>query len=299
MVLFLRQRQLLALLDAVGGRLQNLDFQKLLFLFCAESESTPPYDFVPYRFGAFSFTSYADRRKLAERNFVSPSDKAWEITVVGRKQARSDSQLQNSAEAFAAKYQGLRGNRLIVETYKQYPYFAIRSEIAHKLLRNDPAALEAITQQQQRITAFCIATIGYEAKTLEGYLNTLLKAGISILCDVRRNPISRKYGFSKSNLAQCCLNLGIRYEHLPELGIASDYRQELNTQADYDDLFAVYVLTMLPKQGEALQKIENWVLQGNRVALTCYEHNPNQCHRHCVADALSKRLGSGFSPVHL
>jgi len=61
-VFFQRQRRLLALLDALGGSVGNLDFQKLLFLYCQEPDSGSPYEFVPYKFGAFSFTSYADRR---------------------------------------------------------------------------------------------------------------------------------------------------------------------------------------------------------------------------------------------
>ena len=69
-VLFARQRRLLQFLDALGGTVGKLDFQKLLFLYCQEVASDAPYDFVPYRFGAFSFTSYADRRKLIERGFL-------------------------------------------------------------------------------------------------------------------------------------------------------------------------------------------------------------------------------------
>ena len=75
---------------------------------------------------------------------------------------------------------------------------------------------------------------------------------MTLLCDVRRNPLSRKYGFSKSTLSKACGNVGIRYEHLPELGIASEQRQELTTQADYDALFEVYERKDLPLQSEAL-----------------------------------------------
>ena len=66
-MLFERQRQLLTLLDALGGSVGFVDFQKLLFLYCEEPSSGRPYEFVPYKFGPFSFTSYADRRKLVER----------------------------------------------------------------------------------------------------------------------------------------------------------------------------------------------------------------------------------------
>jgi hypothetical protein len=45
--LFDRQRQLLTLLDAFGGTAKNLDFQKILFLYCQETTSNQPYDFIP------------------------------------------------------------------------------------------------------------------------------------------------------------------------------------------------------------------------------------------------------------
>jgi uncharacterized protein (DUF488 family) len=116
---------------------------------------------------------------------------------------------------------------------------------------------------------------------------------------VRRNPLSRKYGFSKGTLSKGCEGVGIRYEHLPELGIASEERRELNTQADYDALFAVYERENLPKQGAALAKIGGWVKEGHRVALTCYEAEPCQCHRHCVAEVLAREFGVAFTPNHL
>ena len=66
-MLFDRQKRLLALVAAHGGDIGNLDFQKLLFLYCREAEEVPTYEFVPYRFGGFSFTSYADKRRLVEQ----------------------------------------------------------------------------------------------------------------------------------------------------------------------------------------------------------------------------------------
>ena len=48
-------------------------------------------------------------------------------------------------------------------------------------------------------------------KCLETYLNQLLRAGVTLLCDVRRNPLSRKYGFSKSTLSHAC---AVSYTHL-------------------------------------------------------------------------------------
>ena len=50
------------------------------------------------------------------------------------------------------------------------------------------------------------------------YLNLLLTNSVTLLCDVRRNALSRRYGFSKSTRSKACEGVGIRYEHLPELG---------------------------------------------------------------------------------
>jgi uncharacterized protein (DUF488 family) len=135
---------------------------------------------------------------------------------------------------------------------------------------------------------------------LEAYLNLLLNDGVTLLCDVRRNPLSRKCGFSKSPLKSACESVQLRYEHLPELGIASSERKILETQADYDALFAKYERESLPQQSESLKKIYDWIARdGQRVALTCYEAEPSQCHRHCVAEALGKLGGGWLNPRHL
>jgi uncharacterized protein (DUF488 family) len=167
------------------------------------------------------------------------------------------------------------------------------------VLRGDAAALERIEAARPVAAPTAVSTIGYEGRSLESYLNELLRSGVTLLCDVRRNPLSRKYGFSKATLARGCEGVGIRYEHLPELGIASEQRQCLETQADYDALFAEYERKSLPKQTEALTKIAGWVRSGERVALTCYELLPQQCHRHCVAEALESKFGRGFAAKHL
>jgi uncharacterized protein (DUF488 family) len=292
-VLFDRQRQMLALLSALGGSVGNRDFQKLLFLYCQESGVTPPYDFVPYKFGAFSFTSYADRRKLIERGFLVDDEQHWALTDAGQKALGPvDNGLVTS---FTRGLRGTRGDALVAETYRRFPYYATRSEIAERVLRGERAALARIEAARPAVKAAAVATIGYEGRTLESYLNELLRSGVTLLCDVRRNPISRKYGFSKGTLGKGCEGVGIRYEHVPELGIASEQRQSLETQADYDALFAEYERESLPLQTSALAKVRS----GARVALTCYERLPSQCHRHCVSNALEREFGKGFVAKHL
>ncbi len=298
-MLFDRQKRLLALVDALGGEVGNLDFQKLLFLYCREIETEPAYEFVPYKFGGFSFTSYADKRRLTEQGLLADEERVWRLTPEGRTLAKVPPMVRLGMDGFARRKATLRGDVLVAEAYRRHPYYAIRSEIAARLLAADAPARAAIDAARPPRGEPGLCTIGYEGSTLEGYLNRLLRAGVTLLCDVRRNPLSRKYGFSKSTLSKGCEGVGLRYEHLPELGIASEERRELHTQADYDALFAVYERASLPQQGAALAKIRGWVTEGHRVALTCYEAQACQCHRHSVAEAQEREFGRTFSPRHL
>jgi uncharacterized protein DUF488 len=298
-MLFDRQRVLLELLDALNEPVGSTDFQKLLFLYTHEGEPTPSYEFVPYRFGCFSFTSYADKRRLIEQGLLDEDEQAWKLTEKGRRMARTGERSPLLMARFAKQYKGLRGNTLIADVYQRYPYFATRSEIVEKVLpkKEDRVRVEAARPAKQTPG---LVTLGYESKTLEAYLNQLLIDGVTLLCDVRRNPLSRKYGFSKSTLSHACGGVGIRYEHLPELGIPSDKRQDLETQTDYDKLFATYERTTLLKQTKTLIKIASWIKEeGQRVALTCFELLPHQCHRHCVSDALQKTFGPKLAANHI
>lgn len=298
-MLFERQRLLLTLADALDGKVASTDFQKLLFLYTKEWETEPSYDFVPYQFGSFSFSSYADKRRLIERGLLEDDAQRWVLTDTGRTAARRERALADRTRRFATAHVKLRGDALIAEVYRRYPYYATRSRIAERVLP-DKADRVAIAAAQPVSRGPGLVTIGYEGRSLEGYLNALLQDSVTLLCDVRRNPLSRKYGFSKSTLSKACENVGIRYEHLPELGIASAERKELVTQADYDALFATYERESLPQQGMALTKIRGWIEQdGLRVALTCYEAEACQCHRHCVAEALGQLSGEWLVPNHL
>lgn len=294
-----RQGLLLALLSAVGGRCRNLDYQKLLFLCCQEAPPPPLYEFVPYKFGAFSFTSYADRRRLIASHLLVADDDYWHLTEPGRAAVLQRAVPAAACTTFARRYAALSGEALVAETYRRFPYHAIRSTVAGRLLAHDHAALSRIEAARPATSSGALFTIGYQGRSLESYLNTLLRAGVTVLCDVRRNPLSRKYGFSRQSLASACEGVGLRYEHLPALGIASEYRQGLATQTDYDALFAAYVRIDLPKQSVSIATIAGWLRAGDAVALTCYERLPQQCHRHCVAEAIEQLTPAPGATIHL
>ncbi|HEY5893717.1 MAG TPA: hypothetical protein VIT91_10845 [Chthoniobacterales bacterium] len=109
------KRLLLTLLDAVGEPVGDTDFQELLFLYTRECETAPTYEFVPHKFGAFSFTSYADKRKLIAEGLLEEDDQNWSLTESGRAATQKQPvELLRVAE-FCRRHSGLRGNALIVE----------------------------------------------------------------------------------------------------------------------------------------------------------------------------------------
>ncbi|PKN22752.1 MAG: hypothetical protein CVU65_14820 [Deltaproteobacteria bacterium HGW-Deltaproteobacteria-22] len=295
-----RQKTMLALLDALGGDVAALDFQKLLFLYSQEVETEPSYEFVPYKFGGFSFTSYADKRKLQELGILDGDAQRFRLTQdwrerLGRTVVSTDLEMIG----FAKKYENLRGNDLVGDVYRRYPWWATRSQIARKVLSGDAPALAAIEGAMPSKAPAGLCSIGYEGHTIESYVNTLLKAGVTLLCDVRKNPISRKYGFSRTTLSHACEEVGIAYRHLPQLGIESSERRDLHAQADYDALFTRYGHVTLPQAVGQLEQIAAWIREGSRVAVTCYERDPAQCHRTLVAGVVLKRLPTTGALVNL
>ena len=178
-MLFDRQRLLLELLDALDEPIGSTDFQKLLFLYTREGEPVPSYEFVPYRFGCFSFTSYADKRRLIEQELIEEGE-TWKLTENGRQIARGGEKSPLPMARFAKQYKTLRGNALVADVYQRFPYFATRSEIVEKVLtkKEDRARVEAARPAKQTPG---LVTLGYESKTLEAYLNQLLQDGVTLI----------------------------------------------------------------------------------------------------------------------
>ena len=269
-----RQRTLVSLFRGLGTPITRQDFQKVLFLYCRDCQGRgvdPPYDFVPHRQGFRSFTSDADTGKLLGRGILDTDGDAFLLTPDGIRLATHEK--DRHVSAFARRFRGLGTDHR--ETLDQIP-----------------------TQRPVQRTV-TLATIGYEGRSYEGFFNGLLRAGVSLLCDVRRNPLSRKWGFSKRRLSEGCERLGLDYRHLPELGITSDRRRNLATQDAYDRLFEAYEHETLNRERESLSRIREWIEAGHRVALMCYERLPRQCHRSRVATAVAELPGRLILPKHL
>jgi len=282
-----RQRLLLFLLEAAGGSLSKMDFQKLLFLAHQDSDLSY-YEFVPYHYGCYSFQAASDIETLELKGWIETTDKQIALKDKPYLGPGIKTEERQTIARLMRKYDSLRGDRLLKTVYARYPYYAIRSRIADRVVAED--TIEKIAQQKAVLLKSepRLFTIGYEGQSLEAYLNKLIQNNVRLLCDVRKNPLSRKFGFSKSTLAVVLPKLGIEYRHFPELGIVSEKRQNLENPDDYEMLFQEYS-RQLPDKGPHLAELKNLFDQFERVALTCYEEHPDSCHRSRISDYLKDR----------
>jgi len=290
-MLYYRRKVMLAVLQLWGGKLSRIDFEKILFLF-TKRQAKPAFDFVPYKFGCFSFQSYADIRAMTTTKLITSSEDG--IHVEGSEYFSTLTQEdQLKLKQLHNEIATLTGDSLVHHVYTLAPYYATRSEIAARILNTKE--LQSVEHFRPKPASHLLTTIGYEGISLDTYLNRLYQNGIQVLCDVRKNPISMKYGFSKGQLSQAVERLGLTYLHFPELGIESNARQDLKEFTDYQKLFAEYEQTTLSSVAamRALKKIKELIDAGCAISLTCFEADPTWCHRSRVAKVL------GDNPKHL
>lgn len=282
--MFYRQKLILGLLETLEGQLDNIDFQKYLFLYnmVCYQKNEQVYDFVPYKYGCFSFQSYADIRNLKEMGLLKQNNLSLNGNENFVKQLSKDDQIK--LLYFKKQYGTKKGKDLIRFVYEKYPYYTLNSEIYDAIMPSTSSRFKIINKEQNQLF-----TIGYEGKSIDNYLNELILNNVKLVCDVRRNPLSRKYGFSQKSLSSILEALHISYIHLPELGIASSKRGNLNTLNDYNKLFEEYERTTLKNAEKYLEEITRLVGEHKRVALTCFEKDPSMCHRSRVAKALLSR----------
>jgi uncharacterized protein (DUF488 family) len=298
--MFYRRKVILALLQAFGGEVSRLHLQKLLFVF-TKLQTKKAFDFVPYLYGCYSFQASDDLRTMVKYNQISEllkKDKQyWKVEDKLDYSKQLNEKDRIALQYIKAKYSNYSPDDLIKHTYVNYPYFAIKSTIAKDVLTKEQ--LLKVQSQIPNKKGKALFTIGYEGISLETYLNRLIINDVKLLCDVRKNPLSMKNGFSKNQLKRACENVGIEYLHIPALGVESDKRQSLNTQSDYDQLFKEYKKTTITNNQVALQELVKLLEKYNRIALTCFEANHCQCHRGVVAKAITEMPGWSYKLNHI
>lgn len=110
------------------------------------------------------------------------------------------------------------------------------------------------------------------------FLETLTKAGVERVIDIRALPLSRRPGFSKTPLRNGLAEAGIDYVHLRALGTPPEGR-EAARHGRVTELERIYAGQLaLPEALVAAEQLKLLVAE-KPSALLCYEREPQGCHR--------------------
>jgi uncharacterized protein (DUF488 family) len=275
-----RQRALLRLIALEGGKVSKLRLVKLAFLLRQTAMSAPSsavYDFLPYQYGPYSFTLNHELRVLEREGWLRVTD--TEIVAARTLQTETmklEKSLAYQIDSLVAGYRTFSTDALVNDVYRRFPWYTAHARNVRRRAATIPTA------------TLGVYTVGYEGLMLDGVLDLLLRNGIKQLVDVRCNPIARRFGFHKSTLDRHCNDVGVSYVHVPELGIPSSWRQELDDETSYAKLFRRYEMEILPAN-------ERWIEVACRLArekptaFMCMEANAEYCHRTRLARVVSER----------
>jgi uncharacterized protein (DUF488 family) len=294
--MFYRRKLVFALLENFERGLEKTRLQKLVFLL-TKKQKNPDYDFVPYHYGCYSYSLKADLQAMIKREWITLSETGYELNTKKKYYNELRSVDKKIVDDTISLYGRMNTEQITKHTYLNFPYYAINSTIAGSILPEKYYL--RVQEAKPKIDNTILFTIGYEGISLEEYLNRLIKNDVKLLIDVRRNPLSQKYGFSKKLLRGFCENLGVDYIHIPEVGIHSSKRKELNSQEDYDVLFKDYCETVLEETQENQDNILKLLKKYKRIALTCFEAETCQCHRSHLAEKIKKMPTFKYELTHI
>ena len=203
--MFYRRKVILALLELFEGKLERIRLQKLLFLF-SKRQAKPEYEFVPYKYGCFSFSAQADLTTMVSKGLLAEENGGL-MKIDSTSYFKGLKETDRKLLAEIKKLYGMMSSiSLMRHTYLNYPYFAINSVKAVEILSADE--MQKVNALRPTAGKTILYTIGYEGVSLEEYMNKLIRNGVEVLVDVRKNPLSMKYGFSKGLLKKFCENIG-------------------------------------------------------------------------------------------
>jgi len=142
-----------------------------------------------------------------------------------------------------------------------------------------------------------VYTVGHSTRPIGELVALLTAAGVRLLVDVRRFPVSRRYPhFSGPALRASLSEAGIDYRHEVALGGHREPRPDSPNKAWRASAFRGYADHMATAGFAAgLERLEK-AAAARPTAVMCAEADPARCHRQLLADALTLR---GAQVVHL
>ena len=172
-----RERIALKVLEEADGRLSKTVFVKLMFLLRMETElKRHPsfYDFVPYKYGPYSFALYRDLYRLESHGYVTEGDDYFalneKLSIEAKHQTKKLARnFQCAVVDIVERYGQMKLSLLIKDVYDRYRWYALNSERPERRSFSIPPRPKASP---------AVYTIGYEGKTVDAFFNYLLQKGI-------------------------------------------------------------------------------------------------------------------------
>lgn len=278
--MFVRHKVLLRIFRQSGRAVSRMELTKWCFLLRHEFPSAGGssfFDFVPYRYGPFSFALYHEMATLERNGLVmTPSEKHWGLSADADLDSTLPRAVSRDIDELLRQFQRYKPDALRDYVYKRHPFYTVNSEVENLAPR--PVAKVAVY------------TSGYEGLSVDAFLTRLIRCGITRVIDVRCNPVARRYGFHKSTLSRLLGRVDIDYVHLPQLGIPSALRRSLECPDDYHELFQRYENTTLRSEHASIDHVAKLISEQPSV-LICMEADPAFCHRTRLAQRVAKLTG--------
>ena len=252
-----KQKILLNLLTALGSKKHSrLKIFKLSFLLAQDISF---YDFVPYKYGPYSFEMDKDLRLLSKNGWINMNENWIHINQNSIKLLQIENDHKFRIFNIINEFSNINEKDLLDFIYKKYPFYTQNSLLVNRN-KKPPATVS-------------IYTIGYQNLSVDLFIDILIEKGIKTVLDVRNKPFSYKYGFNYSWLNKYLPEFDIDYINIPELGIEEKYRKTFSQEKLWK-----YYFDLLDRRKDYLNRITNIVMKQPTV-LMCYEINPENCHR--------------------
>ncbi len=134
-----------------------------------------------------------------------------------------------------------------------------------------------------------LCTIGYEKRSLDEYIALLLENGVEVVLDVRETAWSHKPGFSKAAFSAGLQAAGVKYMHLRVAGNPKWLREAAGTHAECLELYRDYIEQYPEVLASLSDTLREQGVTHRRIALTCFERHPEDCHRGILAKEWAAR----------
>lgn len=133
-----------------------------------------------------------------------------------------------------------------------------------------------------------MVSVGYEGRDVEDLVALLKAEQVTVLLDVRLNPISRKRGFSKARLRDALAGAGIEYRHAKALGNPRENREPFRSGDTNRGVMRFRSVLASESAADELDHLAGLLVE-HRVAVLCFEREHARCHRQTVVEAIVGR----------